>query len=240
LLVNPSQGWVAVNQDTSTNFVMAHRNIGSSGGKLELIESDVAKDSFFEAPRLDAGEVFEPPFLIAQDTGANQLVVPMQLNGSPFNPFEPPSFEIHDLSRKTHGIFSPGLGSGSVMGVAIDSTTHMMCTTTSDDSNVEFIDLTSKSGFAENLPNGVGEGSGGGAVAVDELNHLFIVTQPAGVLKSASVYVYDEQGNLQESIQGFDFQNSNAAVFAYVAINPRLRIGYATSANSAQLQSFTY
>jgi hypothetical protein len=116
----------------------------------------------------------------------------------------------------------------------------MMCTTTSDDSNVEFVNLSKQTGFAENLPNGAGEGSGGGAVAVDELNHLFIVTQPAGVLKSASVYVYDEQGNLQESITGFDFENVGAAVFAYVAVNPNLRIGYATTANGAQLQSFSY
>jgi hypothetical protein len=240
LLIDPSLGWVGVNQDTATNLVLADRNIGSRGGRLELIDSDVATDSFVRAPRLGKGEVFEPPYVIAQDTTANQLVVPMQLNGYPFNPFEPPSFEIDDLSNKTQSIFSPGLGSGSVMGVAIDSTTHMMCTTTSDDSNVEFVNLSKQTGFAENLPNGAGEGSGGGAVAVDELNHLFIVTQPAGVLKSASVYVYDEQGNLQESITGFDFENVGAAVFAYVAVNPNLRIGYATTANGAQLQSFSY
>lgn len=242
LIITPSFGWVAVNQDTSTNMIFGNRDIHRSrGGEPELIESDVAKNTFTKAPRLGQDEVFQVPFPAAQDTAANQVIVPMQIEGYPFNPFEAPSFEIDDLSTEKRSIFSPNLGSGSVMGAAIDSTTHMMCTTTSDDSNVEFMDLTTQSGFAENLPNGVGEGSGGGAIAVDEPHHLFLVMQPAGsLLKTASVYVYDEAGNLKESIAGFDFQNAYAALFAYIAVNPNLRIGYATTGNADQLQSFTY
>ncbi len=242
LLVNPSVGWVAVNQDTPLDVAMVFRDVDrSQGGKLDLIVSDIAQDSFMHPPRLGRGAIFSIPYAVVEDTGANEAVLPMQIEGDPFNPFEPPSFDVDDLAKRTRTIFSPNLGSGSVMGAAVDSTTHIMCTTTNDDSNVEFINLTAKSGFAENLPDGVGEGSGGGAVAVDELNHLFIVTQPEGaLLNSASIYVYDEQGNLQESIPGFDFSNASSAVFAYVAVNPKLRIGYVTTANPAQLQSFTY
>lgn len=242
LILTPSEGWVAVNQDTSANAALAQgKSLRRGGPGLDLLFSDVAKDTFAPAPRLKLHRVFEPPYLVVQDTAAKQVIVPMQLFlGSIFDPFEAPSFDVYDMPKNTHTLLSPNLGSGSVMGAAIDSTTHMMCTTTSDDSNVEFINLTAQSGFAENLPNGGGEGTGGGAVAVDERNHLFIVTQPAGFLASASVYVYDEKGNLQESIPGFDFNNVFAAVFAYVAVNPKLRIGYATTANAAQLQSFTY
>jgi hypothetical protein len=115
-----------------------------------------------------------------------------------------------------------------------------MCTTTADDSNVEFYDLKAQTGFAVPLPGGSGEGTGGGSVAVDETHHLFLVTQPAGFLASASVYVYDEKGNLQESVGGFNFSNTFAAVFAYIAVNPHLRIGYTSTANADQLQSFAY
>jgi hypothetical protein len=65
--------------------------------------------------------VFEPPYVVAQDTAANQAVVPMQLFISTiFNPFEAPSFDVYDLTKKTRSVFSPNLGSGSVMGAAID------------------------------------------------------------------------------------------------------------------------
>jgi hypothetical protein len=211
------------------------------GPGLSLRISDVAANSFEPAKVFPRNQVFEGPNLVAQDTSANLAIVPTQLFlGSIFDPFEAPSFNIYDLSKKTHSIFSPNVGSGPAQGIAIDSTTHMMCTTTGDDSNVEFYDLQRQTGFAVGLPNGGGEGTGGGAVAVDEPHHLFIVTQPAGILATASVYIYDEKGTLQESIAGFNFSNVFAAVFAYVAVNPQLRIGYTSTANADQLQSFAY
>jgi hypothetical protein len=42
------------------------------------------------------------------------------------------------------------------------------------------------------------------------------------------------------SISGFNFSNTFPALFAYVAVNEKLRIGYASTANADQLQSFTY
>jgi hypothetical protein len=209
---------------------------------LQLLVSNVGANSFQSPIALPTThQVFETPNIVAQDTAANIAVVPTQLfNSSIFDPFEPPSFDIYNYATQTHRIFSPNVGSGAVQGIAIDSTTHMMCTTTAEDSNVEFYDLRAGTGFAVNLPNGGGEGTGGGAVAVDELHHLFIVTQPAGELASASVYVYDESGTLREAIGGFDFSNRFAAVFAYVAVNPTLRIGYVSTATADHLRSFTY
>jgi len=232
---NPLVQWVSYNQSTSTNAMFMY------GPGLSLRISDVATNSFEPAKVFPRNQVFQVPDLVAQDTRANLAIVPTQLFlGSIFDPFEAPSFNIYGLSKKTHSIFSPNVGSGPAQGIAIDSTTHMMCTTTGDDSNVEFYDLQRETGFAVGLPNGSGEGTGGGAVAVDEPHHLFIVTQPAGFLASASVYVYNEKGALQESIGGFNFSNRFAAVFAYVAVNPQLRIGYTSTANADQLQSFAY
>jgi WD40 repeat protein len=228
--------WVADNQVTTTNAVIAE-----NANRLIGIVSDIEANSFQPNLKFESNQVFQTPDLIAQDTAANVAIVPMQLFiGSFFDPFEPPSFDIFDLATRKLSIFSSKVGSGPVQGIAVDPATHIMCTATGDDSNVEFYDLQKQTGFAVPLPNGGGEGTGGGAIAVDRLNHLFLVTQPAGFLASASVYVYDERGNLQESISGFNFSNRFSALFAYIAVNEKLRIGYTSTANADQLQSFTY
>lgn len=233
--------WVAANQDTTANAIMALKNSGGhKSAGVQLYISGVEQDSFGKLFHPPSSQIFGPPYDVAQDTSAGQIVIPMQIFSYPFDPFEAPSFDLLDPETDKYTLFSPNVGSGSVMGEAIDPATRIMCTTTATDSNVEFYDLKKQTGFAENIPGGEGQGTGGGAVAVDEINHLFFVTQPAGVLSSASVYVFDEQGNLQESIGGFDFSNVFSAVFATVWVNPSLRIGYATTANPDQLQSFTY
>lgn len=227
--------WVSYNQSTTTNAMFADYH------GLSLFVSNIAGNSFQPAIEFPKNQVFQVPNLVAQDTSDNVAIVPTQLFlGSIFDPFEAPSFNVYNLSTNEHSIFSPNVGSGPAQGIAIDSTTHKMCTTTGDDSNVEFYDLKAQTGFAVPLPNGSGEGTGGGAVAIDERHHLFLVTQPAGFLASASVYVYDENGNLQESIGGFNFSNTFAAVFAYIAVNSKLRTGYTSTANADQLQSFAY
>jgi hypothetical protein len=240
LLLNPNEGWVAVNQSTTTNAIMVDRNILGRKGGIRVYVSDVEANTFSPQDRLLPNEELGTPALVAQDTVTNQVVVPMQIFTYPFNPFEAPSFDIEDLNSGKHFIFSPNVGSGSVMGIAIDETTHSMCTTTSEDSKVEFYDLKARTGFAVSFPGTTGEGLGGGAVAVDETNHLFIVTQPTAPSGGSIVFVYDEKGNLLETITGFRFSNFSAAVFAYVAVNPKLRIGYATGPTPDQLQSFSY
>jgi hypothetical protein len=239
--VNPNEGWIAVNQSTTTNAILGDENRSGHGhAGLRVFLSDVGADTFSPEDKLASSDEIGTPILVAQDTAANTVVVPMQIFVYPFDPFESPSFDIDDLKSGKHSIFSPNLGSGAVQGVAIDPTTHMMCTTTADDSNVEFYDLKKQTGFAVSLPGGGGQLSAGGAVAVDSINHLFIVTQPNEPSVGSVVYVYDEQGNALETITGFSFSNVYAAVFAYVAVNPNLRIGYATSSNANELQSFTY
>jgi hypothetical protein len=115
-----------------------------------------------------------------------------------------------------------------------------MCTTTEDEADVEFYDLTEQTGFAVPFPGSGSELNAGGAVAVDSINHLFIVTQPTAPSGGSIVYVYDEKGSVQKTISGFNFPNEYAAVFAYIAVNPKLRIGYATGLTADQLQSFSY
>jgi hypothetical protein len=54
------------------------------------------------------------------------------------------------------------------------------------------------------------------------------------------VLVFDEKGTFIEAINGFNFPNTFAAIFANVTVNPAMRVGYATGADPNTLQSFRY
>ncbi|MBV9102912.1 MAG: hypothetical protein JO060_04925 [Candidatus Eremiobacteraeota bacterium] len=235
--------WVADNQTTTQDAVVADTN-KPTGGVIHLLLSDVAKNTFGPTTHFPThpGQVWGGPQLVALDTSTNHAVVGTQLDiGSIFNPFESPSFGVFDVNTgSVLSVYSPNVGSGAIMGIAIDSKTHMMCTTTSTDSNVEFYNLTTGAAFAVPFPGLHGQLNSGGAVAVDQLHHLFIVTQPSVGSFNSTVFVYAENGNLLESIPGFSFSNTFAAIFAYVAVNPKMRIGYATGPNENQIQQFTY
>ena len=65
------------------------------------------------------------------------------------------------------------------VGQAIDSSSHMMCTTTGTTYSVQMYDLTTKKQtFVGEIPNSGGEGQAGSSIAADPINHLFIVEQP--------------------------------------------------------------
>jgi hypothetical protein len=80
----------------------------------------------------------------------------------------------------------------------------------------------------------------GGAVANDAQNHLFLVAQPVSSgSNGSSIYVYDESGNLVESINGFSFASSSLPP-TKIVVKPGLRIGWVNGPNSNQLQQFFY
>ncbi len=128
--------------------------------------------------------------------------------------------------------------------MAIDSTTDTLCTTTQD-MNVEFYNITKGKGFAVPIPiyYGGGAETNGAQVAVDPINHLFLVAQlnstfsPSG---GSTVIVFDESGNIVEHIDGFEFLDNFSVVVPHLAINPSLRIGYVPTYAGNSLQSFTY
>jgi len=81
--------------------------------------------------------------------------------------------------------------SGPVAGIAIDSASHMMCTTTASTYSVQMYDLkTKKQTFVGQIPNSGGEGQAGSSIAADPINHLFIVEQPNSLQGGSEIYVY--------------------------------------------------
>jgi hypothetical protein len=125
----------------------------------------------------------------------------------------------------------------------VDSSTGIACTTTELNAQVEFYNLKKKTGVAVQLP-GTGPGdqlNSGAAVAADPVNHLFLVADPVFAPTGGSaIVVYDEQGNVIESITGFTFSNRFAVVPIRVAVNPALRMGYVDGPGINELQQFFY
>jgi hypothetical protein len=177
---------------------------------------------------------------MAEDTSSNQAVLASQDgSGAPIN-------TLVNLKTKKVTVF-PGLnngpyGAGAVNGLAVDSRTGIACTTTELNAQVEFYDLAKETGFAVQLP-GTGPASqanSGTVVANDSKNGLFLVAQPLSSTSSgSSIYVYDESGDLIESLGGFNFSGSSLPP-TQISVNPSLRIGWVNGPNLNQLQGFSY
>ena len=104
---------------------------------------------------------------------------------------------------------------------------------------MEFYNLVKGTQLQVVLPGATSQLYSGGAVAVDPVHKLFLVgqefssTAPSG----SSIHVFDEKGNLVESLNGFNLPASPA----YMALNPSQRTGYViVTPDLARLQSFTY
>ena len=155
-----------------------------------------------------------------------------------------PVIGLVDLTSGTFSEFS-GVGFGFVNGIAVDSADGIFCTTTEDDASVEFYTLATQSGFSVVLP-GSGEQQffSGADVEFDPTNKVFLVAQPnsSSAPSGSTIYVYDINGNLKETINGFSFSNAFNVVPAHIAIKPGNRSGFVDgpSAGVTEIQSFTY
>jgi hypothetical protein len=120
--------------------------------------------------------------------------------------------------------------------MAIDSSTHMMCTTTGTTYSVQMYDLTTKKQtFVGQIPNSGGESQAGTLIAADPVNHLFLVEQPNSLRGGSEIYVYDEKGNVVESLPGFQFGDPGG-----IQLVAKTHSGYVPGPNANQLTSFTY
>ena len=138
-----------------------------------------------------------------------------------------------------------GIGFGFVNGIAVDAADNIACTTTEDDASVEFYDLTTQTGFTVVLPNsGEQQIFSGADVEFDAIHKLFFVAQPVSSSTStgSTIYVYDTKGNLQETLNGFNFSNAFNVIAMHIALNPGKRSGYVDGPNAgvSEIQSFTY
>ncbi len=137
-----------------------------------------------------------------------------------------------------------GLGFGSPNGLAVDSNTGIAVTTTSFDDSVEFYNLNTHAAFSVTLPGNPQVGQFGTAVAVDQVHRLFFVGQPNSSTQanSSAIYVYDEKGNLKETLNGFHFQDTFKVIPTHIAVHPSQRTGFVDGPDDpvTDIQSFTY
>jgi hypothetical protein len=199
-----------------------------------VFESNVAANTFGPVVHItDSYNFGSVPPPIAFDT-ATSVVIMGGGNGC-FGCL--PVIGLVDVVGNSFSEFT-GVGFGFVNGIAVDSADGIFCTTTEDDAGVEFYDLAGQTGFEVTLPDSGGQQYySGGDVEYDPINKLFFVAQqysstaPSG----SAIYVYDTQGNLQETMNGFSF-----LVTQHIALNPANRSGFVDGPKNGELQSFTY
>jgi hypothetical protein len=141
--------------------------------------------------------------------------------------------------REFNGVIIQPFHSGFVNGLAVDSVTGIACTTTELDADVEFYDLATGAGTVTGLPGANGnQGVTGRAVVSDPIHKLFLVAQPVGSIGPAGdsvVDIFDEKGNLVESITGL-----KSAFVPELAVNPAKRMGFINGPTVDAIQEFTY
>jgi hypothetical protein len=230
---------VSRNQGVTNNAVFAYDN--SDSFIPYVFSSNIAANTFGPVihitDSLNFGSVVPP---MALNTQTNEAIL-----GGGDGCFG--CLPVIGVANLTTGAFSEftGIGFGFVNGIAVDSADNIACTTTEDDASVEFYDLATQTGFTVVLPDsGEQQFYSGADVEFDPINRLFLVAQPNSSSSStgSSIYVYDTQGNLQETLNGFSFSNAFNVIAAYIALNPGARTGFVNgpSAGVTELQGFSY
>ena len=155
-----------------------------------------------------------------------------------------PVIGLADLTAGTFSEFT-GFGFGFVNGIAVDAADGIFVTTTEDDATVEFYTLSTQTGFSVVLPNsGSSQIFSGADVEFDPIHKLFLIAQPVSSSSSqgSTIYVYTPNGELKETLNGFNFSNTFNVVAMHIALNPSQRSGYVDGPDSGvtEIQSFTY
>jgi hypothetical protein len=155
-----------------------------------------------------------------------------------------PVIGLVDLTAGTFSEFT-GFGFGFVNGIAVDAADGIFCTTTEDDATVEFYNLSTQTGIAVVLPNSGSQQIFSGAdVEFDPIHKLFLIAQPvsSSAASGSTIYVYTPNGELKETLNGFNFSNTFNVVAMHIALHPSQRSGYVDGPDSGvtEIQSFTY
>jgi len=232
-------GGVSRSQGVPNVAVFAYDN---SGQFIPYVfSSNVANNTFGPVVHItDSTNFASVPPPIAYDSVTNQAI----LGGGTGAFGRRPVIGLVDLTAGTFSEFV-GIGFGFVNGIAVDAADGIFCTDTEDDASVEFYNLSTQTGFTVVLPgSGAQQFYSGADVEFDPIHKLFLVAQPnsSSAPSGSTIYVYDINGNVQATINGFSFSNSFTVIPAYIALHPSQRSGYVTGPDSGvtELQAFTY
>lgn len=228
------------------NSEVAAYQLSFDTGLTYVFASNIANNTFGPQISLQSimgsGEFFQP--LIALDRKTNEAVLADSL-GCPEQGCVT-SIALVNLSSGNITEFTDNLGLGDVNGLAIDPETGIACTTTLVDQGVEFYNLAAQTGFEVEIPNNGSAIQAGLDVEFDPIHKVFVITQydatGSGDDPQPRVYVYDEAGNVLETISNIQRIPVSPAP---IALNPEKRIGFIPmvvepSNEVLQLQSFSY
>ena len=227
---------VSRNQGTANNAVFAQDNSGTF--IPWVFSSNVAANTFGPVVKItDSFNFGSVPPPMAYNTVTNEAV----LGGGDGCFGCLPVIGVVDLTKATFSEFT-GIGFGFVNGIAVDSADNIACTTTEDDANVEFYDLTTQAGFTVILPNsGQQQIFSGADVEYDSVHKLFFVAQPVSSSSTgSSIYIYNTKGVLEGTLNGFNFSNASTVIPVHIALNPSTRTGFVDGPSANQMQGFSY
>jgi hypothetical protein len=236
---------ISRNQGVATTAVLAFENDASNFSTF-VFGSDVAANTFEPAVILtDPTFMFSDLPAVAYDSTTNEVVVAAS-DGAVGGP--PPVLALVDLTTGAVNEFTgipgpPPFRQGSINGLAVDSEDGIACTTTELDFRVEFYNLKTQTGFAVVLPGASGQLQSGSDVEFDPVHKLFLVAQSVSSTGTgSSIQVYNPQGKLVESLNGFNFSNASNVVSTHLALHPANRSGYVDGPDPGvtEIQSFTY
>lgn len=209
----------------------------------DLFASNVAKNTFGKVVHLDPNQFSlsnEPQ--AAQDTATNQAVIASSPDGGAVGGVAPVNTLVNLKTGKIkqfNGLNNGYYHAGYVTGLAVDSSTGIAATATELNAQVEFYDLAKETATFAQLPctSDTSQLNSGSGIASDSVNGLFLVTETYyGCGSGSAILVYDESGNLVETITGFKF----AIAEPPPAINPSKRMGWTFGPGFNQLQQFFY
>lgn len=230
----------AQNQDTSDTAILGGQ--GGTNATLDVATSDIANDTFGTpielAPGLDPSAITIPGG-IGQDTGTDTAVVPVIDGAAPNSPGRIVTADLHTGQVSSF----PSVTDWFPSGIAVDSTTHTALVTSND--NYGVYDLHNQTATAKS--NG---GSSYEHPTADPAHRLFVmqeVTSPDFFGSApnnnamSSIDVVDEQGNLVQRLEKFNFYNIYLLdMGSFVQLNPSTRTGFTLGPAGAQLYPFSY
>jgi hypothetical protein len=235
---------VSRTQSTPTTAVLAFDN--NNTFTTFVFGSNVAANTFNPTFTLtDPTFQFENTPQVGYNSTTNQAVVAAS-EGTVGGPA--PQIALVDLATGVVTQFTGLLGpppfhQGFINGMAVDSEDGIAVTTTELDFRVEFYNLAKQTGFAVVLPGATGQSQSGTDVEYDPVNKLFLVAQEfSSTAPGSSIQVYDINGNLVESLNGFNFSDEFNVIGTHITVNPSTRTGYVDGPDSGvtELQQFSY
>ncbi|MGC1757858.1 MAG: hypothetical protein WA742_00745, partial [Candidatus Cybelea sp.] len=210
----------------------------------DLFESNVAKNTFGKVFHLDpsAFSLGDTP-QIGQDAATNQAVIATSPDGGEVGGAAPINVVVNlktGKQKQWNGFNNGYFHAGFVNGIAVDSTTGIFATDTELNAQVEFYNIAKETGTFVQLPctGSTSQLLSGSGIANDPANGLFLVTEQnyCDGSQGSAIVVYDETGNLVETITGFKFAIGEPAP----VINPSKRMGWTFGPGFSQLQQFFY